>query len=191
MRVHPICALAILIAGALPVQAQDVTAQPYMVEGPGRQVCSDFSTQDPTGDGRRLAAAWLTGYLTAHQRLIPDVFDLSAWQSPALLLSLLDQYCAANPDQIVELGAQELVGYLLPRALTEPAEAIAVENEDGQGVLIYLPVMAHIREALAAQGHASGSDVSEIVAALRAYQASNGLEPTGLPDQPTLARLLQ
>ena len=193
MRVSQLGALAIAVAGALPVQAQDAAAvgQPYVVEGPGRAACSTYVDQDPAGDARRLTAAWLTGYLTAHHRLIPDVFDLSAWQSPAVLLSLLTQYCAANPDQIVEKGAQELVGYLLPRALTEPAEVIAFETPEGQGVLIYVPVVAQLRTALTEAGHPSGPDVPDIIAALRAYQEASGLDSTGLPDQPTLARLLQ
>ncbi len=190
----PVLALAVLAGAALPLAAAAQTAaaaSPYVVEGPGRTGCADLAAQEPGTEARRLTAAWLTGYLTAHHRLMPEVFDLSAWQSPALMLALVDQYCAAHPDAFVERAAQELVAYLLPRALTEPAEVVSVEH-DGRMTLLYLPVLAQIAERLTAEGHPpAGPGPADLPPALLAYQAAAGLDPTGLPDQDTLARLLR
>jgi hypothetical protein len=115
---------------------------------------------------------------------------LTPWQSPALLLGLLEQYCAAHPDDIVERGAQELVGYLRPSALEEEAELVSIRN--GQSVvLVYRPVLSRIRAALDAAGFTPGAGVTGLTTALESYQTSENLERTGLPDQRTLARLLE
>ncbi|TDL89070.1 hypothetical protein [Meridianimarinicoccus aquatilis] len=176
----------------LSMLAQSASAQemPYVVEGPGRASCAAFTEWEPEGLQRQLSAAWLTGYLTAHNRFMPDIFDLTAWQSPGLLLGLLEQYCAAHPEEIVERGAQELIAYLLPRALTDEADLVTLQN-DGSVVFVYRPVLAQVRAALAAAGYAPGSGETGLSDALAAYQMAEQLEQTGLPDQPTLSRLLQ
>lgn len=164
-------------------------SSPYVVEGPGRAACADFVAWEADSDARRLAAAWLTGYLTAHHRFLPDVFDLTAWQSPGLLLGLLEQYCAAHPDAILERGAQDLVAYLVPRALTEPSEPVALRNGTAV-VLVYPPVLTRLRAALRAAGHPAGPGDAGLSAALTEFQAAMDMDQTGLPDQKTLARLL-
>ena len=54
----------------------------------------------------------------------------------------------------------------------------------------YPAVLDAVRQALAAAGRPPGSDDAALVAALTAFQAEKGLPETGLPDQATLARLL-
>lgn len=161
-----------------------------MVEGPGRMACSDYSALDPASDEARGVAAWLTGYMTAHQRLMPDIFDLTPWQTVPVLLSLLRQYCGANGEAKVEKGAQQLVAYLRPGALTEPAKVVAVGSGKNV-VLLYVPVVAEVRRKLAEAGHQAGPSMEEFADALRAYQAEKNLPQTGLPDQPTLVTLLR
>lgn len=152
--------------------------------------CSDFSKIEPAGDGARGVASWLTGYMTAHQRLMPDTFDLTPWQTVPVLLSLLRQFCAANGEKNVEAGAQQLVGYLRANALKEPAEVVSVGNGKNL-VLLYVPVVAEVRRKLGEAGHPAGPSIEDLTAALRDYQADKGLPETGLPDQRTLATLLQ
>jgi hypothetical protein len=186
----PVSVAVAMTTPASPAQAQQHVTRPYVVEGPGRATCADFVAWAPGGEERRLGAAWLTGYMTAHHRLMPGVFDLTAWQTPALLMGLMEQYCTSNPDAIVERGAQELVAYLTPRALTEEAELVAVRNGSAV-VLVYRPVLTQVRDGLEGAGFAAASDEAGLIAALTAYQTAQGLEPTGLPDQATLARLLK
>lgn len=179
---------AIALTAPLPAAAQQ--EQLYVVEGPGRMACSDFSGLDPAGDQARGVAAWLTGYMTAHQRLMSDVFDLTPWQTVPVLLSLLRQYCDANGEAKVEEGAQQLVAYLRPGALTEPAKVVAVGSGKNV-VLLYAPVVAEVRKKLSEAGHRAGPSMEELADALRAYQAENDLPQTGLPDQSTLVTLLR
>ncbi len=161
-----------------------------MVEGPGRMACADFSGLDPASDEARGVAAWLTGYMTGHQRLMSDIFDLTPWQTVPVLLSLLRQYCEANGEAKVEEGAQQLVAYLRPDALTGPAKVVAVGSGKNV-VLLYAPVVAEVRRKLAETGHPAGPSMEDLAAALRSYQAEKNLPQTGLPDQSTLATLLR
>lgn len=160
------------------------------MEGPGRMACSDFSGLDPASDESRGVAAWLTGYMTAHQRLMPDIFDLTPWQTVPVLLSLLRQYCDANGEAKVEEGAQQLVAYLRPGALTGPAKVVAVGSGKNV-VLLYAPVVAEVRKKLAEAGHRAGPSMDDLSDALRTYQAEKNLPQTGLPDQSTLVTLLR
>lgn len=162
--------------------------QSYAVEGPGRMGCSAFTALAP--DDRRNGAVllWLTGYLTAHHKLLGDVFDLSPWQTPEVLLSLVRQYCSAHQDAIVEQGARELVLFLGPDA--ERTESKVVEWRNGDDlVLLYETTVQKIRDALSVAGHSPGETSDDLVSALSAYQASNGIAVTGLPDQATMLKL--
>jgi len=152
--------------------------------------CSEFSGLDPASEDARGVAAWLTGYMTAHQRLMPDIFDLTPWQTVPVLLSLLRQYCAANGEAKVEEGAQQLVAYLRPGALTEPAKVVAVGSGKNV-VLLYVPVVAEVRKKLAEAGHPAGPSMEDMAEALRSYQAEKNLPQTGVPDQQTLATLMK
>ena len=182
-------AVGFALCAATSAAAQDAS-NPYVVEGPGRTHCAAFAKQPQQSDAHRLMAAWMAGYLTAHNRLTPQVFDFSAWQSPGVLVGLLAQYCAAHPDRIAENGAQDLIAYLAEDAIRDPAEVAMLEH-NGSAVLLYVPVIARVRAALSEIGHQGGSTDFELVAALKAYQQDQGLDVTGLPDQATLARLLR
>ncbi|SFR02048.1 peptidoglycan-binding domain-containing protein [Poseidonocella sedimentorum] len=181
---------ATLIAAALLLaQAQQSPAQSYAVEGPGRTSCAAFRAMDTAAPELRETAAWLTGYLTAHHRLMPEIFDLSPWQTPGITLGLIRQFCSAQPDASVERAAQELVRYLAPGALTEPSEFVAMRNGD-QITVLYEAVLAQVRDALADAGIPPGTEDAELANALTAFQTARGLPVTGLPDQRTLATLL-
>ena len=181
-------AACLVLAGVLSPAAAAAT-EPYSVEGPGRTPCADHAASTDAR-ARDRVGSWLTGYLTAHQRLMPDTFDLTPWQTPSILLGLLDQYCAANGTATVEDGARELVAYLAPRAMSEPARAVAVGEADAF-VLVYEPVLHDIRARLSDRGHPPGASARSLAEALRAYQKTMGLNPTGLPDQATLVLLME
>jgi hypothetical protein len=160
----------------------------YAVEGPGRMTCADFAALSPDEPRARDVAVWLSGYMTAHNRLLTGTFDLTPWQTPGTLTGLLAQFCADNGDEVVETGATELVNYLADGRLRDRADAVAVKH-DGKVTMIYAPLLAEVHARLAATGYPSeGPD--KLPEALQGYQKANGLTPTGLPDQPTLLKLM-
>lgn len=178
-------ALAFSLGGAALAQSK-----PYVVEGPGRMVCEDVSRTASSDPKVQAVSIWLTGYLTAHNRLIEKVFDLTPWQTQPVLMSLLLQYCKANPQHVVEKGAQELVAYLIPNALQKEAEVVAV-GSGSDVVLLYLPVVANIRDKLKLEGYLPGTSMESLLQSIKAFQTKNGLSATGLPDQKTLTLLLK
>lgn len=185
---------AICVASTLcfpqSVFAENHAVREYVVEGPGRITCADFNSLEADAPPIIAVSSWLNGYLTAHNRLSNDIFDLTPWQTSPILMSLLAQYCASNPDQIVERGAQELVAYLTPDALREQSDVVAV----GQGsdvVLLYVRTVREIRQRLADEGFPPANSMESLLEAIAAFQAQNGLPVTGLPSQNTLAILLR
>lgn len=191
-RLPRICAAASVVAAFQfgLANAQDTVTHTYVVEGPGKTKCVEFADY-PKGDARvGNLAAWLSGYMTAHHRLSDDIFDLTPWQTPSVLLGLLAQYCAANPDSMVEEGAQDLVDYLYPRAMRSASDVVAMRKGD-EMVLLYETVLKQVRVALWDAGYARGGSEKALAEDLAAYQAAEGLKVTGLPDQATIARLLK
>lgn len=181
-------ALAALVLPAAPGAAADANGR-FAQEGPGRLTCAKGFPEAPQGEETRLLAAWLTGYVTAHNQLLPDTFDLTPWQTPASLLSLLKQYCDANPDDTVTKAAQALVSYLQDQRLTEEARPVLLGVSDEQ-VVLYDAVVLQARTRLTEAGFAPGPSVEDLADAVRDFQAANDLPVNGLLDQATLARLL-
>jgi peptidoglycan hydrolase-like protein with peptidoglycan-binding domain len=106
----------------------------------------------------------------------------------------LAEYCAARPKAPFVEAVGALVNRLCAdrmRALAEPADL----PESAAGISVYAPTLRRVQDRLIAPGHlsgpATGSFDDATGDALQAYQAANGLQPTGLPDQPTLASLPQ
>lgn len=188
------CAAAVCFLAATGPGAQEMppgaSIRPYAVDGPGAMRCAEFTTKAEDPETTREVAIWLAGYLTAFQRLMPDVYDLTPWQTSGVLVGLLQQYCKANDQARVEQGASQLIGYLAPRALRGAAKRVTLGSGD-KVVVLYAPVVAEIRDRLAAAGHPPGPSEADLAAALSAYQAEQGLAVTGLADQATLVILLQ
>lgn len=192
-RAVALAAAVCLLGAAGGLGAQDMppaaSIRPYAVDGPGAMRCADFTAKADDAETTREVAIWLAGYLTAFQRLMPNVYDLTPWQGPGVLVGLLQGYCEANDQARVEQGASKLIGDLAPKAIRGAAKRVTLGTGD-KVVVLYAPVVAEIRERLAAAGHPPGPTEADLAAALAAYQAEKGLAVTGLADQATLVILL-
>jgi len=164
--------------------------QSYAIDGPGAMRCADFVKDFDNPKVQRDVAIWTSGYLTAHQRLISQVYDLTPWQTPGVLLGMLKQFCTDRPQARVERGVAELVGYLLPRALKNPEQVVAV-GTGSSTVLLYVSVVKQVRERLGQEGFAAGPSLSDLAKSLADWQSAHGLPATGLADQATLVKLLK
>ena len=177
---------ASLLLAASPATSKDLNDQ-YVVEGVGQIKCDAFANFDAQSSKEIGAiSAWLDGFLSAHNRLLDDTFDLTSWQTNQLSLTLLRQFCVANPDATVERSAAALVNYYGQDRVTQREEAVSVSNGT-QTVLVYASVLERIKTKLADQGY-NNDDVTE---ALKAFQQKNDLVQSGLPDQQTLVGLFR
>ena len=152
--------------------------------------CSDYAALEDADSKRRDVASWLTGYLTAHNRLVSETYDFSAWQSPATASALLAQYCAANPDDIVEAAAQALINYLSESRLTSFSETVS-QGSGSKITILYTEVIQRSIRRLRSLGYTVEASQEGLSLAIRKYQLDVDLPLTGLLDQPTLGRLLE
>jgi hypothetical protein len=185
--------IALLLLGPVTGLAGDADGR-FAIKGFGLRTCGDFLTarHEQSADYHRFGG-WLNGYLTASNRYEPATFDLASWQGTPIMAAWLAEYCAKQPKALFidavgalvnRLGADRLQAFSEPAGL--PGQPIS---------LVYISTVHRVQERLAELEHftapASGAFDDATRDALRAYQAANGLDPTGLPDQPTLALLLQ
>ena len=184
-------AFIILVCTGLsgPVFAGDGEGR-YAVEGPGRLSCADLTALPPDDPVRRDLAVWLSGYMTAHHRLLPETFDLTPWQTPNTLMAMVAQYCQANPSQITERAAQELVSFLAPHRVQTETPAL-VQRSGDQVTVLYQEVLDRAVAALAGAGFPVAAGADGLTQAVGQFQNREALPVTGALDQATLAILLK
>ncbi len=169
-------------------------AQTGAVEGPGSLSCQQAITSRAEDRQDYLAiAAWVSGFLSAANAYEEDTHDLTPWQSIELTMAQIDAFCQQQPEARVVEATVAYLSYLRPNRMVEAEDQILIENA-GQSLAVYPSVIDSVRAALterdALDAGGSGYD-GEMIEALTAYQATEGLPQTGLPDSATLSRLLQ
>lgn len=185
---RPAAALAVPLCLCLgAAKAADGTGA-YALKGPGRVSCAALPEDGP---GERDLAAWVTGYVTAANRLTGDTFDLTPWQTVDVLMAQMRQYCAAHPQRTAEAALAELLEFVHPERLSVMESPVSLRDA-GRVVVVYPSTLAMARGLLSERGFplgAAGPDA--LKRALGAYQAVHGLAVTGLPDIATLLSLMQ
>ena len=186
-------AAALSCAAPAPGDARDSRGD-FAVKGAGLAECSRF-LRDLEADSSDILiyAGWLQGYFTAQNQNRPGTFDLVPWQDSAWQFAQLRRYCSVNPEHRFVRAAAALVSYLEPFRLSERARLLSIETANGRAA-IFDETLRRAQTKLAEAGHLSaepsGGWTAETEQALKAYQTARALEPTGLPDQPTLTLLL-
>jgi hypothetical protein len=175
--------------------AADANGQ-FAIEGVGAAPCSAL-LQAREGEDRSLFIAiggWIEGYISAVNALTDDTFDLTPWEKTDLFMALLEGNCEQNPDLQVVVIVRGLVQSLFPERLRKPSEVKQVDLGEGRKVAHYVETLQRIQKALKDRGHYTGTIDGDYGpgtrTAMAAFQKTAELEPTGLPDQLTLLRLL-
>jgi hypothetical protein len=161
----------------------------YALEGPGRINCAAMSEIDISSDQMKLVAAWTLGYMSAHNRVTPDTFDLTPWQNIESVIGLSRQFCASNPEATYEAALQQLMRFLAPKRLQEADNMVRIGDGELQGV-VYTSTLAAAREKLDAKGYGTPVDEAALALALKKFQTDSALPATGILDQATLLKLL-
>ncbi|WP_300029101.1 peptidoglycan-binding domain-containing protein [uncultured Roseobacter sp.] len=188
--IRSILCATLLSAGVFSPAFAAGTDGSYAVEGPGSLTCDRVTALTAGSSDQRDLALWLSGYITAHNRLLPETFDLTPWQTPSTLLALMIQYCTANPGATAEVASQELIAYLMPDRLAETSQTV-MQRTDEKVTVLYEQVLERAIAALTAAGTPVDPQTGDFAAAVRRFQKQSGLPETGAFDQATLALLLQ
>ena len=168
----------------------------FAIRGAGLASCVQFLEARETGSEQYFQfGGWMNGYLTALNRLEEETFDLVPWQSPDFLATALANYCVQNREQSFHNAVFLMAERLKEQRLESRSETVSIASGgDGQPIRLYQAVIERAIGALGELGFPvspSGDDFNEegFRQALTAFQETEGLPMTGLPDQASLLRL--
>src|SRR5215471_3151444 len=108
--------LLVLMWMPMPVRGNDGKGN-YVALGFGSESCQTFLL----ARSNRLDLPyrdWLTGYLTAVNKLTKETVDMRGTTDIAGMLGLLDQYCRKNPLHSFSRAVEALVKELYPKRIT-------------------------------------------------------------------------
>jgi hypothetical protein len=182
------------LAGGATVERQAVAAvgDVYALRGAGQLSCTQYlEAYQEEGRILYMTAGWIDGYVTALNRAEPGVFEHLSWQETGLVLDLLRNHCTANPDDVLANAVHLFVQATSSTRLTEQSELVEIPVPDSDGIIdIYRGTLSRVQSMLAELGHytstVDGAYGPGTAAAIRAFQAEQGLPESGLPDQRTL-----
>ena len=162
----------------------------YALEGPGRINCAALNEMDNSSQSMQFLAAWTLGYMSAHNRVTEDTYDLTPWQNIQSVIALSRQFCASQPEASFEEALQQLMRFLSPNRLRKADSLVRVGDGEFQGI-VYKSTLIIAREKLDAAGFGTPEDEAELAVALKKFQNSKDLPETGILDQATLLKLMK
>jgi hypothetical protein len=141
-----------------------------------------------------LLAGWIQGYVAAYNKHIPETYDITPFESDALLLLMMRRHCDSNPDQRLLPVLDSILAFLHKDRIPKRSQIVRIDV-DKQAVMLYVETIRKLQAELARRGHydgaISGQFTEETKSGLGAYQTEAGIAPTGFPDQRTLWQLLR
>ncbi len=192
LRIQHVAFAGSVFAMSLPTTASAQSA--VAVETLGARPCETLlEAQQNDEDLYRAFGMWIGGFLTAANAYEDDTFDLTPWQPIEYITAQVTSGCRSNPEATVAQTMNSYVGFLRNQRLTQPSKLVRVQANDN-ALFIYETVLAQIRDKLTAQGFTitdpENTYRQTFGQAILAYQRRENLSVTGLPDVPTLAKLL-
>ncbi len=186
-------AAAILLAVQAPAQAADSKGN-FALRGIGSQSCKEMLEELQKAPGTApIAASWLLGYMSATNRYEPDTFDISPVMDPQALFNVLVGLCKAHPEARVQTVASDTLA-ALGRARVR-TDSPMVEAKSGNATAqirqeTLLLVQKRLNEKGYLKSKPDGSYGAQSEAAVKSFQTAEKLPVTGVPDAPTVIRLL-
>ena len=176
-----------------PASASDSEGN-FAIAGAGFQPCSAFLESYEAQDVNLLAyRSWINGFVTAHNLLLEDTYNVSPVHTLDELTGVLARVCGANTELVMAQATTAVLNQFEPLHLSAPSEPVTLTQGDAS-VTVPAVFVERAQTALAELGHYQGG-VDGIygpgtAAAITSFQEAEELPPTGLPDATTLTRLL-
>jgi len=138
--------------------------------------------------------SWLNGYLSAYNQFRPETFDISAGAPIEQLAEAVARICESEPERPFWAAASRLTRLLDDRRLTVKPELVNLTAGENT-VTVTKAQVRRVQQALKDRGYqvgvVDGLYGGNTRRALEAFQQSEALPVTGLPDAATVAKLLQ
>lgn len=192
--VAPLLAAGLLSSSAVPAFSA-TAAGDYAVHGIGAQDCAVLTQASFKSNPANVAvlASWIMGFVTASNASTRGVFDRTPIQSPIVLTSVVAGVCSKQPKLKIDSAVASVLAFFGPAAsvaISAPAEF----RNDKYSIVLRAEVAQKVQAALKQKnfykGPADGKNSPELIAALRAYQKSEKLTETGIPDVDTIIHLI-
>jgi hypothetical protein len=189
----PTIILALLALMPATAQAADKDGR-FSVRGLGSSKCSDMAAAVDQKNSNLipLYAAWLSGYLTAANRLISQTFDALPSTSGTDPVGLVTVVCRANPGNLVETAAYQAMEALNSIRIRQDSPLVTIQD-GGKSLVIRQEALIMVQGELARlglfKGAADGKASPALAQAVRGFQKAQKLPESGLPDLDVLIRL--
>lgn len=186
-----VCALALQATAAFA--ADD--AGKFAMKGAGFLPCQVYvSERDRRSDIYYMIGGWIEGYVSAHNKYVPDTYDVMSFESLELVLAVMEKHCRSHPEDRLYEVVTAIIENFDAQRLERESPRIRIE-EGERKALLYRETISRMQAKLASlglyQGPVDGRFTDATRSALMAFQSDIEFEPTGFPDQTTLWRLLR
>ena len=189
---------ATIIAGSTVVATASTDDGDFAVYRWGARDCDTVVSilqGDQADQARAQIAEWISGYITALNRNEDGVYDVTPVKTHLSLVSLAQNICANNPDQLLESIVNAIVANLSSLRISTNSSIVSATHNEGS-VEVHEATILRVQEFLIAEGHLNNGTADGIFGpntaqALEAWQENAGLTPNGLPDIVTLFLIAQ
>jgi len=167
----------------------------FAVRNAGMATCQSFVDEKARPSARfNLYMGWIDGYISAANQFTKETYDLVPWGNTVFLAALIGNHCKENPEQRFYVAVNKLVSAMLDQRLKTQSELIET-NYKGKKSYIYKSTLSEVQRYLKKEklysSKPDGAFGPGTRKALEAFQKSNGLAITGLPDQVTLYKIFR
>lgn len=189
--------ISVVVAAGLLGASSAMSATPdgrFAVEDTGRVTCANYMKARAAKSAQyAMMVSFIEGYLTAANRYEPDTFDLTPWHTTAATSIIVDDYCGRHGNDALAIVAQKLTVAFKPQRLQQFSPMVEISN--GKAATgIYKSILERAQTSLKQKGlyngPVSGEYSPQLMASLLAFQKSNRLNPSGIPDAATVWKLL-
>jgi len=198
MRIFRTTAAALLLgAGTVPANAATESGD-FAVYGWGARDCTSIVTilgGEQAAQAQGQLAEWISGYISARNRVTDDLYDLTPIKSQYPLVALARNICTNNPDQLFEAVVDAMMTSFSKLSLSDNSP-LSQLSRNGRSANVNESTLFKVQQFLIGEGiledgSADGKFGPKTAGALEEWQEGAGLTPTGLPDVATLFLIAQ
>jgi hypothetical protein len=198
MRIFRTTAAALLL-GAITGPASAATESgDFAVYGWGARDCNAIVAildGEQGAQARGQIAEWISGYISARNRVGDGVYDLTPVKSQYPLVALARNICTKNGDQLFEAVVDAMITSFSALRLPENS-GISQLARNGRSATVNESTLLRMQQFLIGKGlleagSADGKYGPKTATAIEAWQTDAGLTATGLPDVGTLFLMAQ
>lgn len=198
MRIIRTTAAALLLATGTSPALAATTSGDFAVYGWGARDCNAIIAVidgDQGAQARGQLAEWISGYITARNRVEDEVYDMTPVKSHYPLVALARNICTNNADQLFESVVDAMLTSFAAFKVSGNG-AISALSRNGRATTVHEATLLQVQQFLIGkglldEGSADGKFGPKTAAAIESWQKDAGLQGTGLPDIATLFLIAQ